>query len=586
MSSSSGSDRIVVERNIAVPMRDGVVLRADVWRPDRGERPVPAILVRLPYAKDDGWMRNQAIDALQAVEAGFAVVFQDTRGRFNSDGDFYPFVYEAVDGYDSVEWVAAQPWCDGAVGMTGASYFGATQWLAATMQPPHLKAIVPIITGSEYYEGWAYQGGAFQLGFNLYWTLFWLAPVTAQRLAAAGKAAVDEATRLQFAADDLDRLYRHLPLRTQPPLAGSLSASYYFDWLDHSSNDAYWQATAVNRRYAQIKVPTLNVGGWYDLFLHGTLENYTRMRTQGGSPEARAGQRLLVGPWAHGQDSGVYQTIAFGAGASRAMSDLAGRQLAFFEHHLKGESRDLGAPVRLFVMGENRWRDEDEWPLARSRYTRWYLHSDGQAANGGGDLSPIPPAEEAPDVYLYDPRDPCPTVGGPNFLPGLEIARNAGPLDQRVVEARPDVLVYTSGVLDEPLEVTGPLTVVLYAATTAADTDFVARLCDVHPDGSALLLAEGILRARFREGSESPRPIEPGHVHEYRINLVATSNLFKAGHRIRVDVTSSSFPRFDANPNTGHPLGQHGAADRQWAVQTILHTGEYPSHIVLPVIPR
>lgn len=268
------------------------------------------------------------------------------------------------------------------------------------------------------------------------------------------------------------------------------------------------------------------------------------------------------------------------------MSDLASRQVAFFEHHLKGEPRDPRAPVRLFVMGENRWRDEQEWPLARARATRWYLHSDGRAAGEGGTLTPVAPADEAPDVYLYDPRDPCPTAGGPNFLPGLEIACNAGPLDQRAVEARPDVLVYTSAALDEPLEVTGPLTMVLYAATTAADTDFVARLSDVHPDGSALLLAEGILRARFRDGCETPKPIEPGRVTEYRINLVATSNLFKAGHRVRVDITSSSFPRFDANPNTGHPLGQDGPGDLQWAVQTVLHTAQYPSHIVLPEIPR
>lgn len=580
--------RILIERNLPMPMRDGTVLRADVWRPD-SSTPVPAILVRLPYNKDDALMCVEAIDAVQAAEAGIAVVFQDTRGRFRSAGEFYPFVHEGLDGFDSVEWVAAQPWCTGDVGMSGASYFGATQWLAAVHQPPHLKAICPIFTSSEYYEGWTYQGGAFELGFALYWTLFWLAPATIQRLEQESTADPGAALRLQLAVDQLDEHYRHLPLATQPLLSGSQPsghAPYYFDWLSHSWNDDYWQATAVNRRYGRVLVPSLNVGGWYDLFLLGTLENYTRMRGQGGSREAREGQRLFIGPWAHGQAFGVYSEVSFGVLGSRAMSDLAAQQMAFFAHHLKGDERDLGAPVRIFVMGENRWRDEQDWPLGRTKYVPSYFHSDGQAGSSGGSLGPERPGEETSDTYLYDPRYPCPTTGGPTFLPGLEIGLNAGPRDQRPVEARPDVLVYTSAPLDEPLEVTGPLNVTLYAATSAADTDFVARLCDVSPAGSSNLLAEGILRVRYRDGYGEQRPVEPGQVYEYHINLVATSNVFLPGHRIRVDVTSSSFPRFDANPNTGHPLGQDGPDDLRPALQTVLHDSRYPSHILLPVIPR
>ena len=597
------SNRVLIELNVPVPMRDGTVLKADVYRPDT-DAPVPAIVSRLPYDKSVLLMQTYGIDAIRAAAAGFAVVYQDTRGRYQSEGEFYPFVHEGQDGYDTVEWVAAQPWCSSAVGMTGSSYFGATQWLAAVEQPPHLKAIFPIVTTSEYYEGWTYQGGAFQLGFTLRWTLGDLAPDTAMRLAQTGQTDPGEMVRLLLATDQTEAQYRHLPLSNLPILQESNAAQYYFDWIARAANDDYWQSIAVNRHYSKIQVPAYNIGGWYDLFLHGTLENadwdspFMRMRQEGGSELARTGQRLLVAPWAHGAFSGAYPDHSFGVFASADIVDLTGLQLPFFARYLKGEDNGFHQepPVRIFVMGENRWRDEQEWPLARTQYTRWFLHSNGDAGRTGGTLSPEGPGQEAGqeawDVYLYDPRNPAPTVGGPTFLPGLQIGANSGPRDQRPVEARPDVLVYTSAPLEQPLEVTGPLTVILYAATSALDTDFVARLCDVYPDGASRILAEGILRARFREGAdwdspyEQPRPVKPGQVYEYQINLVATSNLFQPGHRIRVDVTSSSFPRFDRNPNTGNPLGQDGPQDLQPALQTVFHDSAHPSHILLPIIPR
>lgn len=580
-------NRVLLDRNVPVAMRDGTVLRADVYRPDT-DRPVPAIVSRLPYNKDVLLMQTYAIHPVRAAEAGFAVLYQDTRGRYQSEGEFYPFVHEGQDGYDTVEWVAAQPWCSGAVGMTGASYFGATQWLTAAEQPPHLKAIFPIVTTSEYCESWTYQGGAFQLGFTLLWTLSDLAPDTATHLAHTGQAEPGEMMRLLLSTDRMDAQYRHLPLSSLPILRDSNTAHYYFDWIAHAANDGYWQSIAVNRHYSRIQVPAYNVGAWYDLFLHGTLENFVRMRQEGGSEIARTGQRLLVAPWAHGDFTGVYPDVSFGISASADLVDLTGLQLPFFAHYLKGEDNGLDQepPVRLFVMGENRWREEQEWPLARAQYTPWFLHSDGDAGRAGGTLSPQGPAQETWDAFLYDPRNPAPTIGGPTFLPGLQIGANSGPRDQRHVEARADVLVYTSDPLDQPLEVTGPLTVTLYAATSAPDTDFVARLCEVYPDGVSRILAEGILRARFREGCEHPRPIKPDQVYEYQINLVATSNLFQPGHRIRADVTSSSFPRFDRNPNTGNPLGQDGPGDLQPALQKVFHDPEHPSHILLPVIPR
>jgi putative CocE/NonD family hydrolase len=576
------SSRLIVDRHVPIPMRDGTLLRADIYRPEVSH-PVPAIVCRLPYDKEVLLQQSFGIHALRAAENGFAVIYQDTRGRFLSEGDFYPFVYEGQDGYDTIEWVAAHPWCDGAVGMTGASYFGATQWLAAAEQPPHLKAICPIVTTSEYYEGWTYQGGAFQLGFTLLWTLSDLAPETARR-----QENPEEMLRLLLASDHLEELCSHLPRSALPVLRESGAADFYWDWLSHESNDEYWQSLAINRRYPKIQVPAFNIGGWYDLFLYGTLENFTGMQQAGGSETARTGQRLLVGPWAHGAFSGGYPDYSFGVTAAADFVDLTALQLQFFGYHLKGSSSALAdqPPVRIFVMGEKCWREEDEWPLVRTQYTPWYLHSHGGAGSAGGGLSPEKPAEEAWDVYLYDPRHPAPTLGGPTFLPGLLIGANAGPRDQRPAEARSDVLVFTSDVLEEPLEVTGPLTAVLYASSTASDTDFVVRLCDVYPDGASRILAEGILRTRYREGCEQPVPMIPSEVYAYRINLVATSNVFLPGHRIRVDVTSSSFPRFDPNPNTGRALGEDADSDLRPALQTIFHDGERPSHIVLPVIPR
>jgi len=555
-------------------MRDGVHLTADIYRPDTDQK-VPAILSRTPY--DKGSLRNFdfTLNAIRAAEQGYAVIFQDVRGRWLAEGDFYPFTSEVEDGYDSVEWVAAQPWCSGPVGMVGGSYIGATQWLAAIAQAPHLKAIAPNITSSDYYEGWAYQGGAFQLGAMLFWNV----PTLASDRAARG-GNMQRVEHLLIEGDDLMPHYEHLQLKTLPILQEDGLSSYYFDWLAHPTYDSYWKAIAVKERYGQVNVPVLNLGGWYDLFLMGTLENFVRMQSEGGSPAARSGQRLLIGPWSHGAFTGLFPDFNYGVMSGQDVIDISAIQLRFFDYHLKGLTNGLTdePPVRIFVMGSNQWRDEQEWPLARTQYTPWYLH-------GEGNLSPAVPAEEAADSYVYDPRDPTPTIGGSTFMAGLALGIHAGPKDQRPAEARPDVLVYSSEVLTQPLEVTGPLKVTLYAATSAPDTDFVARLCDVYPDGASRLLAEGIIRARYRQGTDQARPITPNEVYEYTIDLVATSNVFLPGHRVRLDIMSASFPRFDRNLNNGKPLGEDTLADAQTAQQTIFHDSSRPSHILLPVIP-
>jgi uncharacterized protein len=579
------SSRILVDRNVPIRMRDGVRLMADIYRLDTN-KPLPGILCRLPYNKDDPLMQMEAVNPIRAAEAGYAVVYQDTRGRFQSEGEFYPFTWEGRDGFDTVEWIAAQSWCNGSIGMAGASYFGATQWLAAIEQPPHLKAIFPVVTSSEYYDGWMYQGGAFQLGLALLWVVMGLAPDTATRLAGTEPEGVEQANRFLLATDAMYELYRHLPLSTMPLLRSNRAARYYFDWLAHETRDAYWQKIAVNQNYDRIQVPAYNVGGWFDLFLHGTLENYTRMHQEGGSEVARSGQRLLVTPWAHGNFTGDFPDFHFGVFSSATALDLCGQALNFFDFHLKGiqDRLDVASPVRIFVMGENRWRDEKDWPIPGTAYVPWYLHSQGTAGSGMGTLSTQQPLDEPNDVFLYDPRNPVPTAGGSTFLPGLRFGINSGPKDQHNIEDRQDVLTFSSAPLEQPLEVTGPLTVNLWASTSAVDTDFVVRLCDVWPDGTSRLLAEGILRARYREGFEQPVWLQPGRVYLFKIDLVATSNVFMPGHQIRVDVMSSSWPRFNVNPNIASPLGAYSGSDLTPALQTVFHDGNFPSHIILPVI--
>jgi putative CocE/NonD family hydrolase len=547
---------LVVDHNVDVPMRDGVILRADVYRPAT-DVAVPAVVNRTPYDRSSPLIQLAAIEPERVVEAGLALVCQDVRGRFGSDGEFYTFFDDGRDSFDTVEWAAAQPWCDGSVGMVGRSYAAAVQWLGAAERPPHLRAISPIVTGSDYYHGWLYEGGAFQFGFNVFW--IWLM----SRPREIGR---------------LDQVYRHLPLRTLP-IEDLAWARLYAHWLAHSTNDHYWRSLSINRRYEQIEVPALIVGGWYDVFIRGTLENYAGLRARGGSEAARAGTRLVVGPWAHGSTYGPYPDHSFDLFAPDDGLDVPGLQLRFLARHLLGDENGLDdePPVRIFVMGENRWRDEDAWPLKHAREHRWYLRSDGR-------LTEEPPREEPPDEYVYDPADPAPTIGGQTSLPARMMKMNSGPLDQGRLESRPDVLVYTSDPVEEPLEVTGPLTFVLHAATTASDTDFVVKLTDVHPDGSSIVIAEGVLRTRFREGFERELLLEPQRPSEFRVDLGATSNVFLPGHRIRVLVTSSSFPRFDRNANTGHSIGVDTEDDLQTARQTVFHDGHRASYLLLPVV--
>ncbi len=573
--------KISSEFGVPVRMRDGVTLYADVYRPD-GDEAFPVLLQRTPYDKFQGV--GGGLDVLRAVSHGYVVVVQDTRGRYASEGEFYPFLDEPNDGYDTVGWCAEQPWSTGKVGMFGRSYVGATQWLCAITNPPALTCIAPGITASDYYEGWTYQGGALAWGFALSWTMRQL--TMANLGAISSRHDVPEGTRegLLAAFNELDCAFRHQPIVDLPHLKEPL-AGYFYDWIKHSSSDEYWKRWRIEDHYPHITTPALHIGGWHDIFLLGTLRNFAGMRKQAEDAAARDGQRLIVGPWHHGPFGETSGDFFFGLGAAGPAIDTDGIHLQWFDHWLKGEENGAndGAPVRIFVMGDNQWRNEQEWPLERTQYTDYYLHSGGRAntSSGDGGLSVDAPGDEAADVFLYDPRDPVPTRGGPlccgpSFVPG-------GSYDQQFIENRSDVLCYTTPPLAEDLEVTGPLTVTLFAATTGADTDFTAKLVDVEPCGAARALVDGIMRGRYRKGTDVAVPVTPGAVEEYTIDLVATSNVFKAGHRVRLEISSSNFPRFDRNFNTaGDPWA---ATECVPAVQTIMHNEQYPSRLRLPVIP-
>ena len=555
--------------DLAVPMRDGTVLRADLYRPE-GDGPFPVVLARTPYNKQ---LADPARPWLRFASAGYAVVVQDCRGCFASEGRFVPFADEMDDGYDTVEWAAAQPWSTGRTGMFGTSYLGATQWLAAVAAPPHLTTIVPAMTAADFHDGWIYQSGAFMLSFALGWAL----PFALREVSRGDWP--DE--RQREVSGRILRLMEHSrDTLSHGPRAEAAAVfrehglvPFYEEWLDHPDFDDYWRKWSVEAQHHRVTIPVLAMSGWYDMFLGGTIRNFTGMRGHGGSEVARAHQRLVLGSWPHGKPlfgANPEPEIDFGPYASGPAADIDGLAVRWFDHWLKGVENgvDTEPPVRIFTLGRNRWRDASGWPLEGTTYVDWFLRSEGA-------LETESPGEEPYDAFLYDPRNPVPTAGGGAFM-------NDGARDQRRVEERPDVLLYTSAPLTGDLEVTGPLTVTLWAASSAPDTDFTAKLVDVRPDGLAVNLADNIVRARYRNGRDHQDLIEPGEIYEYTIDLYGTSNLFRAGHRIRVEISSSNWPRFDANPNTGAAFGR--SAHRVPAVQRIFHDATHPSCITLPVI--
>lgn len=565
---------ILVERDVEVPMRDGVILRADIYRPSAAER-LPVLLERTPYGK--GF--SEPGFALMAAERGYVVVVQDTRGRWSSEGDGYPFVHEKEDGYDTVQWAAQQEWCDGQVGMYGVSYVGYTQWAAAAERPPALKTMIPAVTFCKPYD-FVYEGGAFMLGASVSWGLMAGGSMALQRQEMSAEAREQWMLRFIQAVDGMTyrSTFNTLPLDQMPVIGKDGLVTYFADLLSHPRYDHFWKK--IDCPYEAMSMPIFHLGSWYDIFLGTTLKDYVRIHSQGASPR----QKLVVGPWTHANFDNLVGEVDFGVQASWMFVLPEEEQLRWFDYWLKGEENGIlqEPPVRLFVMGRNYWRNEHEWPLARTKYIPYYLHSAGGAnsLHGDGGLSPEPPGEENTDSLIYDPREPVPTHGG--GLCCWDAALKSGAYDQREIEQRQDVLVYTTPPLERDLEVTGPLQVNLWAASSALDTDFTAKLVDVHPDGFARNLADGILRASCRNSLSLPELLEPGEVYPLVIDLAATSNVFLAGHRIRLEISSSNYPRFARNPNTGQSHGE--ASELATARQTIYHDHLHPSHILLPVI--
>ena len=564
---AQGAEQVRIQRYVPVPMRDGVKLYADVYRPQREGR-FPVLIVRTPYGVQRDGVHQTLI---QFAQNGYAVVNQDVRGRYESEGKWDPFRYEGNDGHDTIEWAAKQPWSDGKVGLQGGSYLGHVQWRAATQSPPSLVTMFPMVASTNIYKNWATHGGAFRLSFNYGWGVVRMP----NRIMLPQSWHTEKATPPELSYENI---LSHLPLSDMDQRSAGYTVQHYRDWLKHEGYDDYWRSISDEELFSKVRVPVHTSGGWFDIFLNGTINGFVGMRKSGGTEQARRGSKMIIGAWGHGP-SQKFGDVDFGADANRKMFD---RELRWYDHYLKGKDNgiDREPPVEIFYMGANKWRQEQDWPIPGTKFTPYYL-SGGQAnsAKGKGTLSASKPTAAATDKYRYDPNKPVPTLGGNNCCGTPTVA---GPKDQRPIESREDVLVFSSEVLQEPVAIAGPVSMKLFAATDGRDTDWMIKLVDVSPDGFAMNVAEGILRARFRKGLHKVELLEPNQVYEFEVDMAGTANVFQEGHRIRVDITSSNFPQFDRNPNTGEALG---ASSRiRVATQTVHHGGARASHIVLPVV--
>jgi putative CocE/NonD family hydrolase len=547
-------------------MRDGAVLKADIYRPANGG-PYPVILIRIPYDKTQAENVNYSHPAWYASN-GYIVVAQDTRGRYASEGEWYPFKYETDDGVDTIQWAAALPNSTGKVGMYGFSYGGATQLLPARTGPAALAAICPAMTSSQYYEGWTYNQGAFALAFAASWAMS-LGVNNAQRDRDA-HAMATYSTAFANAND----WHWFTPLCEHPPLKTG-KTDYFFDWLAHPTYDDYWRQWSIDECYEQIDVPALHIAGWYDSFLEGTIKNFVGMQKQ-----RRAAQRLVIGPWLHIPWKPLVTETTDHA-PPKMVDDW---QLAWFDEHLKGKSSALASTVTAYILGVNKWQTFDAWPPSSNRPTTWYLQSEGRANSkfGDGVLVESPPAGAPADIFTYDPTAPAMSAGGHSCC--FDFVAPMGPADQHVREESNGVLVYTSDPLERDLLLIGDVSLTLFAATSAVDTDWAARLCLVDPAGCSTNLQEGTVRARFRKSLSRPTLLEPLRIYEYQIKLGPIGVRIPGGHRLRLQVSSSDFPQWDRNMNTGGEQGTESLVDSLVATQVVMHDKDHPSRLTLPVI--
>lgn len=561
----SDSATIVIERDVPVTMRDGAVLRGDLYRPSEGR--YPTLVMRTPYSKGEPNGLMVLLDPVKAAAAGYTVFVQDVRGRFKSEGDFIPFANEAADGYDTVEWAAKQPWSNGRIGMFGSSYMAATQLQAATAAPPHLCAICPIEGSSDYYEGRSYKGGAFELGTMLSIGLFVGAVGNIERMTSSPKAYRDAWRECKAMADDLASVAMTAPLTDLKKTLLGTYAPFFFDWLEHDTPGPYWESFSVVSGHDKIAVPALHLSSWYDSFLSGTIANYLGIRARGATQTARENQYLWIGPWGHY----IPRTMVYGVArlglvefGLNAMVNLDSVQLQWFDRWLKDDMANwrFRSPVRIFVLSDNIWRDEEVWPPP-AKSGQLYL-------SAGAALHTERPLRSPPDAYRADPANPVPTNGGAHLI--LESAFPQGPWDQRAIEARQDVLIYTSKILTEAVEIVGEIRVDLWMKSTAPSTDVVPMLTVVRPDGASINVVDGIRRLK----------LNPGEIVKVEVSLGSVAQTFNAGERIRLRIAGSNFPRHDLNPQTNER--SFSSAIRVAAEQQVFHDADRPSVLHLPMV--
>ncbi len=548
---------ISVSRDVPVQMPDGVTLMADVYRPaEPGTYPV--VLLRTPYNK-----AQHASMGPYFAKRGYALVAQDVRGKYKSQGSFNAWAQERDDGIATLDWLVKQPWCNQKIGAWGPSYLGFTSLVLAPSGHPALKAVVNISGPGDVYRT-LFPGGSLHLSAMMPWSL----------MMANGRRQVSPG-ELQRSIHDL---MKFVPLSHADKAAGAI-VPFWQSLIDHPRNAAFWTDMGISKQYGDIKVPILHITGWNDFICRHTLEVFNGIRE--ASPETV--QKIHVGPWHHDQ-AGTNTTRSgdeeFGAQAALGEDGFYQLAMRWFDHYLKGidNGAQRDAIASYFVMGRNEWTNSDAWPPKDVRYVDWYLAGGSKGAGSGGRLTRTAPSRDDRLSFVYDPHDPVPTTGGANFH---FFRSNLGVKDQRAVERRDDVLVFSSPPLEEAIQIVGPIAVTLFAATDATDTDFTAKLVEVRSDGYARIIEDGIVRGRFRDSQFQAKLMRPGEVYELSIDLGATAIEIKKGHQIRIEISSSNFPKCSRNPNTGEdPMT---ASVFKSARQTIFTGGSYPSRVTLPI---
>lgn len=556
-----------------VRMRDEVSLRTEICIPgDLSAGPV--LLVRTPYSEP----MQRSLPVAPALAAGFVVVIQYCRGVFGSEGSLMAFESEREDGLDTFEWITDQKWCDGNIVMFGQSYLGMTQNAVAGARPKGLRGMVQSVTTHSYRDGLAFQQGAFQLGQGLGWHMLKVGQTLSDYSAAGRTDHLGRRQEFMKLIGNVDEAYRVLPSNDLPAINEVLPS--WNKWVENETNHDYWNAFSFTDARKNTEVPVLHIGGWFDLFLSGTLDNYSTISKEAAQEETRSKQHLVIGPWTHTDQTGNAGELFFASGAAAAIG-LEQQQIEFLKASVSGQHINL-PPVQLYIMGSNIWRAEQEWPLARTEWQEWRLTA--QHGLAPGDAS----TEAATLEFINDPQNPVPTVGGRTLMQGgIEGGMHfqPGTRDQRIIDGRTDVLSFTSTPLVEDLEVTGPVNATLTVSTTAEDADFSVRLIDVYPDGRAMGVTEGILRLRYRDGMDNQLPVTSGEPYTVTVSLVATGQLFKRGHSLRVDIAGSNFPCFDRNLGTGKPIKENSATDLREFSQALHFGPNCPMSITLPIIP-